>query len=119
MIFINLHLKAYLKFWYEKTLAFKYIYFKFLSYHKSLGVNKPVSQIVSIVPSFNNENLALSTETGQIILSNADLTRTFYEYQNENETSPSNMAWCSNQAIVASWDSLMLITTDGETFKYT
>jgi hypothetical protein len=46
-----------------------------------------------MVPSFNNENLALITETGAIVLYNSDLARVIYEYQSDVTTAPKYLAW--------------------------
>jgi hypothetical protein len=60
---------------------------------KTYSTNKITSTIVSMVPSFNHENLALVTETGTIILYNSDLKRVIYEYQSDINTAPKYLAW--------------------------
>lgn len=79
------------------------------------STNKITSTIVSIVPSFNHENLALVTETGTIVLYNSDLKRVIYEYQSDINTAPKYLAWCSNYAIVTCWENLLILTIDGDT----
>ncbi len=76
--------------------------------------NVSLNCLTKMVPSFNNELLALSTDTGYLIMCTSDLTRIIHRYKSENLRPVREVAWVSSSAVMGFWDSLYLIPLGGD-----
>jgi hypothetical protein len=81
-----------------------------------LNFNLQFNSFTKMVPSFNNDLIALATDSGHLIMCTSDLTRIIHKHypiQQQNSPQVKHLAWVSNKAIVAFWDSLILIPLEG------
>lgn len=46
-----------------------------------------------MVPSFANDSIALSTDTGYLIMTNSDLNRIIFKYKSESKEPAKEIAW--------------------------
>ena len=77
------------------------------------NVNLQFGSITKMQPSFNADMIAFATDTSHIITCTNDLTRVIHKYgpqsSSQSSTNVKHLAWVSSKAIVAFWDSLILI----------
>jgi hypothetical protein len=64
-----------------------------LNISQKSNISIQYNRIDKIIPSFNNELIAFSTDTGYIIVFNADMTRIMHKYQSNEVTSTKYLAW--------------------------
>ena len=79
--------------------------FQIQSPQSSMEINEYIMMSVS----YNNKYLAMFTDTGVLWIGSSDLQKCYCEFNTNSQQRPQQLAWCGSGAVVAMWDSLMLV----------
>lgn len=76
---------------------------------QSPEITTEVNEYVKMAVSYNNKYLAMYTDTGVIWIGSSDLQKRYCEFNTKSQQCPQQLAWCGVGAVVALWDTLMVV----------